>query len=118
LALARLHELTQQGLKASHFLKKSELAGQVVQACRLLGLLQHSAQDWFQPIQKLAFSVQEIESYIQKRNEARICRDYKEADRIRDFLAQHHIALQDAGSQTVWRFSPCARFYTEKKQSF
>ncbi len=45
----------------------------------------------------------EIEALIAKRNEARAAKDYAEADRIRDELAERGIVLKDGPEGTTWR---------------
>jgi cysteinyl-tRNA synthetase len=44
-----------------------------------------------------------IESLIEQRNAARSGKDWAEADRIRDSLAEQGIILEDRGGKTVWR---------------
>jgi len=45
----------------------------------------------------------EIESMIEKRNELRACRRYKEADEIREVLRSKGIELIDHRNKTVWK---------------
>ncbi len=45
----------------------------------------------------------EIEALIAKRNEARKNRDFAEADRIRDALAEQGVILEDGPEGTTWR---------------
>ncbi len=45
----------------------------------------------------------EIESMIEKRNELRACRRYREADEIREALRSKGIELIDHKNKTVWK---------------
>jgi len=65
----------------------------------LLGLLQNSADDWFQG----GDDEQAIESRIAERAEAKNNRDFAAADRIRDELKAEGIVLEDGPGGTTWR---------------
>lgn len=65
----------------------------------LLGLLQASADEWFQG----GGDAGEIESRIAERAEAKRNRDFATADRIRDELKAEGIVLEDSASGTTWR---------------
>ena len=65
----------------------------------LLGLLQRSADDWFQA----GGDADAIESRIAKRAQAKKQRDFATADRIRDELKAEGIVLEDTASGTTWR---------------
>jgi cysteinyl-tRNA synthetase len=65
----------------------------------LLGLLQGSADDWFQGGADSA----DIEARIVERAEAKKNRDFATADRIRDELKAEGIVLEDGASGTTWR---------------
>jgi len=65
----------------------------------LLGLLQASADEWFQG----GGDAGEIESRIAERAEAKKNRDFATADRIRDELKAEGIVLEDGASGTTWR---------------
>jgi cysteinyl-tRNA synthetase len=84
LALSRLSALEGGVLKAS--------AG-------LLGLLESSAEDWFQGGEDAAT----IEGRIADRAAAKKNRDFATADRIRDELKAEGIVLEDGPSGTTWR---------------
>jgi len=84
-ALARLQAIDDPGtLKAS---------------ARLLGLLEGSAERWFQG----GADATAIEARIAERAEAKNNRDFAAADRIRDELRADGIILEDGPNGTTWR---------------
>jgi cysteinyl-tRNA synthetase len=50
----------------------------------------------------LDITVEEIERLVRERNEARISKDWKRADQIRDMLLKKKIILEDGKEQTTW----------------
>jgi cysteinyl-tRNA synthetase len=65
----------------------------------LLGLLQSSAEDWFQG----GGDASDVDARIAARAEAKKNRDFATADRIRDELKAEGIVLEDGPSGTTWR---------------
>jgi cysteinyl-tRNA synthetase len=65
----------------------------------LLGLLQSSAEDWFQG----GADASDVDARIAERAEAKKNRDFAAADRIRDELKAEGIVLEDGPSGTTWR---------------
>ena len=70
-----------------------------------LGLLQEGyferkKQRW---LKKGILSEGEIEAAIGQRNEARKAKNWPEADRIRDELNRHGVAIEDTPEGTIWK---------------
>jgi cysteinyl-tRNA synthetase len=51
----------------------------------------------------MSINEKEIEHKIDQRNQARLNKDYKEADRIRDELLDKGILLEDKDGRTIWK---------------
>ena len=52
---------------------------------------------------KISINEKEIELKINERNQARLNKDYKEADRIRDELLDKGILIEDKDGRTLWK---------------
>ena len=74
-------------------------------AGRVLGLLQQEPEAWFrwQPAGGAALDESAIADFIRRRQEARKSRNFAEADRIREELAEQGILLEDGPQGTIWR---------------
>ena len=68
-------------------------------SARLLGLLERSAEQWFQGGEDASV----ITERIAERAEAKKNRDFATADRIRDELKAEGIVLEDGPGGTTWR---------------
>ncbi len=68
-----------------------------------LGLLQRDAEAWFTGGDGDGPAAEEIEALIQKRKDARAAKDFAEADRIRDDLADKGVILEDGPGGTSWK---------------
>ena len=76
-----------------------EDAGAIRGSAALLGVLQSSADEWFQG----GADEGAIEARIAERAEAKKNRDFAAADRIRDQLKTEGIVLEDGPGGTTWR---------------
>ncbi|AXS82293.1 MULTISPECIES: cysteine--tRNA ligase [Marinobacter] len=69
----------------------------------VLGLLQQDPEAFFQADTGSELSAEDIETLIQARADARKAKNFAEADRIRDDLAEKGIVLDDSREGTSWR---------------
>ena len=74
-------------------------------ACNFIGLLNETKEDWLKfKKKKLSISENEILIKINQRNEARVNKNYYEADKIRDELLDKGVLIEDKDGKTVWKF--------------
>ncbi|MEE8140127.1 MAG: cysteine--tRNA ligase [Alphaproteobacteria bacterium] len=73
----------------------------------ILGLLQGNPKEWFKWAADTGsgggVAESEIEDLIAQRAQARANKDFAEADRIRDALADRGVVLEDKADGTIWR---------------
>ncbi len=100
-ALAEMHRIGTALNKATDVAEKSRLKGVLLSAGRLMGLLDQAPEDWFKG--GTDGEAEEIEQSIAARIAARKAKDFAEADRIRDDLAERGIILEDGPQGTTWR---------------
>ena len=83
--------------------KASSLARELIYLGDILGILQDRPEEYFTSGSGL--TGEEIESYILKRNQARLDKDFELSDQIRDQLLDQGIILEDKESGTTWKRS-------------
>jgi cysteinyl-tRNA synthetase len=83
--------------------RAAESAAVLVRLGGILGLLQQDPEAFFQADTGSELSAEDIEAMIQARADARKRKDFAEADRIRDELADKGIILDDSREGTSWR---------------
>jgi cysteinyl-tRNA synthetase len=75
---------------------------ELLSAGALLGILQHSPDEWFQS-RATDINVAVVDALIEERNAARQAKDYAAADIARDTLTQMGVAIEDTPNGTIWR---------------
>ncbi len=98
--IANLHKLYEQASKGSDEDKRL-----FVSACNFVGLLNETKEDWLKLKKSNAsISEEEILIKINERNQARLNKNYKEADKIRDELLDKGVLIEDKDGKTIWKF--------------
>jgi cysteinyl-tRNA synthetase len=84
---------------------RATLKGQLLAGGVVLGLLATDTEAWFKwtPDFTCGLTEDEIEALIKARAQARDDRNFAEADRIRDTLAEAGVVLEDKAEGTIWR---------------
>lgn len=104
-ALAVLFEIVREinRLKAEEQIAQAaSLAALLKELAHPLGILQQAPEEFFKGEADAEFS-QQVEALIEKRNQARREKNWAEADRLRDQLAERGISLDDTASGTIWQ---------------
>ncbi len=107
-AIAELHNLAKQINKSDNNDEKTQLACQLIASAELMGLLTHSAEEWFKSRGKSSeggLSDEEIDALVQERVDAKKNKDFGRADQIRDELKAAGIELEDTRDGTRWQRS-------------
>jgi cysteinyl-tRNA synthetase len=96
LAISRLHAAFHPDSDKEHDPKHAEARAAVKASANLLGLLEHTASEWFamRTTSKAIDSVR-VEAMLAARLNARKLKNFKESDRIRDELAAMGVSLKD-----------------------
>ena len=98
--IANLHKLYEKAAKGS-----DEDKILFISACNFIGLLNETKEDWVKfKKSKASISENEILIKINQRNEARVNKNYKEADKIRDELLDKGVLIEDKDGKTTWKF--------------
>ena len=98
--IANLHKLYEKAAKGS-----DEDKILFISACNFIGLLNETKEDWVKfKKNKVSISENEILIKINQRNEARVNKNYKEADKIRDELLDKGVLIEDKDGKTTWKF--------------
>ncbi|MBS3670598.1 cysteine--tRNA ligase [Vreelandella boliviensis] len=105
-ALAVMFELAREVNRAKQEqpIEAARLAGELKQLGSVLGLLQQVPQTFLKGTQQqgMPLSESEIEAKIAQRIEAKVNKDFAQADAIRDELAALGIILKDSREGTSW----------------
>ncbi len=105
LAIARLHVLATEANKAPTRRKKAKAQAKLKASGELMGLFGSDPDAWFRWSSDAGESLSDadIEALVARRIEARKEKDFAEADRVRDQLAEAGIVLEDGAGGTAWR---------------
>ena len=98
--IANLHKLYEKAAKGS-----DEDKILFISACNFIGLLNETKEDWLKfKKNKVSISENEILIKINQRNEARVNKNYKQADKIRGELLDKGVLIEDKDGKTIWKF--------------
>jgi cysteinyl-tRNA synthetase len=98
-AIAEMHKLADQASAGD-----KDAAASLRASAQLLGVLEQSAEEWFQGHAKAGGpSADDIEALIVERKEARTSKNFARADQIRDDLIAQGVLLEDGPDGTTWR---------------
>ena len=101
-----LHEIAGEINKLEHksTVEAANLAKTLIQLGKALGLMQSSPHEFLRvSVANKSVSTEEIEKLVEERVQAKIKKDYAEADRIRDYLSEKGVLLEDGAKGTTWR---------------
>ncbi len=101
-----LHEIAGEINKLEHksTVEAANLAKTLIQLGNVLGLMQSSPHEFLHvSVANKSVSTEEIEKLVEERVQAKIKKDYAEADRIRDYLSEKGVLLEDGAKGTTWR---------------
>lgn len=107
-AVAELHNLAKQINKSESKDEKIAIARQLKASAALMGLLTHSADEWFKSRGNQSeggLSDEAIDALVQERIDAKKNKDFARADTIRDELKAAGIELEDTRDGTRWQRS-------------
>jgi len=103
-AIASLFDLASEINRASNANTKQELSQTLKHLAGMIGLLQRSPNEFLQSgTPHTGMSPAQIEEQIAARHAAKLTKNFKEADAIRERLLNEGVVLEDKPSGTVWR---------------
>jgi cysteinyl-tRNA synthetase len=69
----------------------------------ILGILQIDPDQFFQSGQRIDLDIEKIEQLIAERQQARVAKNWQEADRIRQILREYSVEIEDTAVGTTWK---------------
>jgi len=102
-AMAEIFNLARALNKSTDASERIKITSSLLAAGDLVGLLQSDPEEWFAGSDDGDLSASDIESLIEKRNEARAERNFAAADAIRDELSRKGVSIEDGPDGTKWR---------------
>ncbi len=96
--IANLHKLYEKA-------NKGENIDLFVSACKFIGLMNETSEQWNEfKKNRVSITKSEIENLLSLRDKARVNKNYKEADKIRDMLLDKGVLIEDKDGKTLWKF--------------
>ncbi|MEG3591966.1 MAG: cysteine--tRNA ligase [Pseudomonadota bacterium] len=85
--------------------KRQENVGKLRAAGNFMGLLEHAPSEWFKWASKDEENISDsdVEELIEKRNHARMTKNFEVSDMIRADLKAKGVVLEDSEGKTTWR---------------
>ncbi|MDP3641507.1 MAG: class I tRNA ligase family protein, partial [Alphaproteobacteria bacterium] len=103
-AFARLHELVHAINTAIDAQDKIQLQSTLLNTSRFMGFLTVSANEWFRgSLSNDAISESEIQDYLDQRQAAKLAKDFKAADEIRDTLKSKGVIIKYTPAGQEWQ---------------
>ncbi len=104
-ALSHLHAVAGALNSAGDDAERRRLRAELLAAGRFLGLLTQDPLAWFRwrPAGDAGLGDEQVDALVEARRQARASRDFAEADRLRDQLAEQGIVLEDGRDGTTWQ---------------
>ena len=97
--IANLHKLFDRANEGDDNEKKI-----FISACNFIGILNQTKKEWLDfKKKKFLIPEEDILKKIELRNKARVSKDYKEADKIRDELLDKGVLIEDKDGKTSWK---------------
>lgn len=103
-AFTRLHELVHSINTTVDEQNKLQLQTILLNTARFMGFLTESANEWFRgALSSDAISESEIQGYLDQRQAAKLAKDFKAADEIRDTLKSKGVIIKDTPTGQEWQ---------------
>jgi cysteinyl-tRNA synthetase len=104
LVAKRLHEIAHNINTALSEDNKTYLQKILLNSARIIGFLTITPHEWFRgSLSSTAITEEEIQKYLEQRNIAKIAKDFKTADAIRDTLKSKGIVIKDTPNGQEWQ---------------
>ena len=104
LAIAYLHEIVNNLNKATDATEKKKYKSVLLASAKVFGLLYQDPESWFKnPVSSTEIDVEQINSLIEERVNAKKEKNWARADEIRNQLKESGILLEDTPNGTSWK---------------
>ena len=100
----KILQKTSQNLNSTEDENEKEIFSNTLKSLgKILGIFNYSSKEYFQANLDQGITRENIDKMIAERNQARLKKDFKKADLIREKLLSLDIVLEDEGSKTTWK---------------